>query len=225
MMSLYFAFNRGYRAHPMPHTLEAFKLVEVANMRTGRMVVALMCGVFFGILASFWAYLVVSYNIGANPGLGSGGYNLLRSWLYYPTETNIPAVAFMGVGFLFTGFLWWLRTRFPMFPFHPTGYAVASSMWTFGWLWFSVLISWAIKNLILRFGGIRLYHKVLTPLFRIDFRAVHCRWHLGTHPTDLANFCLFVLPLACCNSEVASIGTQQIDPVYALYPHHHRIPD
>ena len=70
----------------------------------------------------------------------------------------------MGVGFLFTGFLWWLRTRFPMFPFHPTGYAVASSMWTFGWLWFSVLISWAIKNLVLRFGGIRLYHKVL-PLF------------------------------------------------------------
>ena len=33
MMSLYFAFNRGYRAHPMPHTLEAFKLVEVADMR------------------------------------------------------------------------------------------------------------------------------------------------------------------------------------------------
>ena len=164
MMSLYFAFNRGYRAHPMPHTLEAFKLVEVANMRARRMVVALMCGVFFGILASFWAYLVVSYNIGANPGLGTGGYNLLRSWLYYPTETNIPAVAFMGVGFLFTGFLWWLRTRFPMFPFHPTGYAVASSMWTFGWLWFSVFISWGIKNLVLRFGGIRLYHKVL-PLF------------------------------------------------------------
>ena len=124
MMSLYFAFNRGYRAHPMPHTLEGFKLVEVANMRAGRMVVALMCGVFFGILASFWAYLVVSYKIsGQILDWGSGGYNMLRSWLYYPTETNIPAVGFMGVGFLFTGLLWWLRTRFPMFPFHPTGYA------------------------------------------------------------------------------------------------------
>ncbi len=164
MMSLYYAFNRGYRAHPMPHTLEGFKLVEVANMKAGRMVIAMMCAVFFGILASFWTYLVVSYDIGANPGLGNGGYNRLRTWLYYPSETNIPAVAFMGVGFLFTGLLWWLRTRFPMFPFHPTGYAVASSMWTFGWLWFSVFISWAAKNLILRFGGIRLYHRVL-PLF------------------------------------------------------------
>ena len=47
VLSLYFAFNRGYRAHPMPHTLEAFKLVEVANIRAKRMAVALMCGVFF----------------------------------------------------------------------------------------------------------------------------------------------------------------------------------
>ena len=164
VLSMYFAFNRGYRAHPMPHTLEAFKLVEVANIRAGRMVVALMCGVFFGILASFWAYLAVSYKTGADQWVVKGGYNMLRSWLYYPTETNIPAVTFMGVGFLFTGLLWWLRTRFPMFPFHPTGYAVASSTLTFGWLWFSVFISWSIKHLILRFGGIRLYHRVL-PLF------------------------------------------------------------
>jgi hypothetical protein len=148
----------------MPHTLEAFKLVEVANMRARRMVVALMCGVFFGILASFWAYLTVAYKTGANPWVVKGGYNMLRSWLYYPTETNIPAVTFMGIGFLFTGLLWWLRTRFPMFPFHPTGYAVASSTLTFGWLWFSVFMSWSIKHLILRFGGIRLYHRVL-PLF------------------------------------------------------------
>ena len=48
----------------------------------------------------------------------------------------------MSIGFLFTGLLWWLRTRFPMFPFHPTGYAVASSTLTFGWLWFSVFMSW-----------------------------------------------------------------------------------
>ncbi len=164
MMSLFYAFNRGYRAHPMPHTLEGFKLAEVGNMKAWKITIAMMCAVVFGILASFWSYLVVSYDIGANPGLGNGGYNRLRTWLYYPSETNVPAVAFMGIGFLFTGLLWWLRTRFPAFPFHPTGYAVASSMWTFGWLWFSVFISWTAKNLILRFGGIRLYHRVL-PLF------------------------------------------------------------
>ena len=113
--------------HILYHTLEGFKLVEVGNMKAKHMVIAMMCAVFFGILAAFWSYLVVSYDIGANPGLGKGGYNKLRKWLYYPSETNIPAVIFMGVGFLFIGLLWWLRSRFPMFLFHPTGYAVASS--------------------------------------------------------------------------------------------------
>ena len=164
MMSLYFAFNRGYRAHPMPHTLEGFKLADESKMKRSRMTIAMMLAVVFGILAAFWSYLVVSYNIGANPGLGSGGYNLLRGWLYHPTETNFPAVIFMGFGFCFTGLLWWLRTRFTLWPFHPAGYAVASSIWTFGWLWFSVLISWAIKTILLKVGGIRLYRKVL-PLF------------------------------------------------------------
>ncbi len=164
MMALYYSFNRGYRAHPMPHTLEGFKLAEASQMNPRRLVFAMMLATVVGILAAFWAYLVVSYKMGANPGLGSGGYDLLRGWIYSPTETDFPAVIFIGVGFLFTGFLWWMRTRFPLWPFHPAGYAVASSIWTFGWLWFSVFVSWAIKTMLLKVGGIRLYRKAL-PLF------------------------------------------------------------
>jgi len=52
-----------------------------------------MLATVMGILAAFWAYLVVSYKIGANPGLGSGGYDSLRNWLYYPTSTDVPAGA------------------------------------------------------------------------------------------------------------------------------------
>ena len=40
----------------------------------------------------------------------------------------------------------------------------ASSTWTMGMLWFSIFISWVIKNTILRFGGISLYRKVF-PFF------------------------------------------------------------
>ena len=117
MMSIYYAFNRGYRAHPMPHTLEGFKLADELKMKQSRMVIAMMVAVVFGILASFWSYLVVSYDIGANPGLGNGGYNLLRRWLYFPNETNVPAVIFMGVGFLFTRIA--LVAAFPISVFSP----------------------------------------------------------------------------------------------------------
>ena len=67
-------------------------------------------------------------------------------------------------GFVFTGTLWWMRRLFPLWPFHPAGYAVASGSLTFSWLWFSILVSWAAKVVILKVGGIGLYRKAL-PLF------------------------------------------------------------
>jgi len=164
MMRLYMTFNRGSRAHPMPHTLEGFKAADASKMDSRRLVWVMLLATVAGILAAFWAYLVVSYKIGAETDLGTGGYSALRSWLYNPMDTNFPAVAFMGVGFLFTGFLWLLRTRFPLWPFHPAGYVIGSSGWTFGWLWFSVFVSWAVKATLLRFGGIRLYRKAF-PVF------------------------------------------------------------
>lgn len=168
MMALYQVFNRGYRAHPMPHTLEGFKLAAASQMNARRLFWVMLLATVVGIFAAFWAYLVVSYKIGnLNRGLhGLGSYRELQRWLYHSTETNLPAVAFMGGGFLFTGFLWWMRTRFPLWPFHPAGYAIAhhTSGGAFAWIWFSIFISWAVKVTLLKVGGIRLYRKAL-PLF------------------------------------------------------------
>ena len=164
MTRLYMTFNRGSRAHLMPHTLEGFKVADAADMNSSRLVWAMLLATVVGVLAAFWGYLVVGYDIGTVSDLGIGGYNALQGWLYHPLGTDFSAVAFMGVGFLFTGFLWWLRTRFPFWPFHPAGYLIGSSGWTVGWLWFSIFVSWAIKAILLKVGGIRLYRKVF-PLF------------------------------------------------------------
>ena len=168
MMALYVAFNRSYRAHPMPHTLEGFKVAEVVQMKAHRLLWVMMLVTVVGILAACWAYLDVSYRIGnLNRGThGNVGFNQLQRWLHHPTDTNFPAVAFMTGGFLFTGFLWWMRIRFSFWPFHPAGYAIAhhTSGAAFGYVWFPLFISWAIKLSLLKVGGIRLYRKVL-PLF------------------------------------------------------------
>ena len=126
-----------------------------------------MLATVVGILAAFWAYLAVSYSAEAVMGAGSLAsrpYSSLQGWLLKPTETNIGGVIAMFVGFLFTAFLWWLRRLLPLWPFHPAGYAVASGSLTFGWLWFSILVSWTAKVIILRVGGIGLYRRAL-PLF------------------------------------------------------------
>ena len=159
MIRLYMVFNRGSRAHVMPHTLEGFKVLD-----TPRLVWVMMLATVIGIPTAFWAYLDVGYRIGVVSDLGVGGYNTLQGWLYHPTETDFASVAFMGIGALFTGFLWWIRTRLPLWPFHPAGYVIGSSSWTVGWLWFSIFISWTVKVTLLKVGGIRLYRKAY-PLF------------------------------------------------------------
>ena len=54
--------------------------------------------------------------------------------------------------------------RFPFWPFHPAGYLIASEKSTMGRIWFSIFISWAVKTILLKVGGIRLYRKAF-PLF------------------------------------------------------------
>jgi hypothetical protein len=162
--AMFATFNRGSRANPMPHVMEGFKLARDSGVGRGWMSAAILLATVSGTLWAFCAYLHVSYTVGANPGLGSASYNLLQRWIYHPSTTDVPAVAFMVVGFGITVGMWVLRGAFPGWPLHPAGYAVASGQWTFGWVWFSVFISWAVKVAVLRLGGMRAYRKA-APLF------------------------------------------------------------
>jgi len=56
-----------------------------------------------------------------------------------------------------------LRLRFQRWPLHPIGYIVADS-YPMQAFWFSILIAWACKSIIMRLGGAALYQK-LRPLF------------------------------------------------------------
>jgi len=55
------------------------------------------------------------------------------------------------------------RARLSWFPFHPAG-LLMSLTWPGAALWSSIFIGWAIKTLILRFGGPDTYRKA-TPFF------------------------------------------------------------
>jgi hypothetical protein len=59
-------------------------------------------------------------------------------------------------GFLFVGLLGFLRLSYTWWPLHPVGYLMVGSF-PGNVLWFSILIGWLCKMLIVRFGGAGMY--------------------------------------------------------------------
>lgn len=165
VLSLFWGFNRSNRCHPMPHQLEGFKLAEQTGMSAKRLTYAMIIATFIGTLAAFWAYLDVRYRGGFGGGFGWEPFNRLARWLQYSPGTDYPAVIFMFTGFAIVSGLTILRYRFIWWPLHPVAYPLASSLnWSASWLWFSIFVSWLVKSLILRHGGLKLYRQSI-PFF------------------------------------------------------------
>jgi len=169
MLALYWWFNRAYRSHPMPHQMEALKLSDRAHLDSRRMVVAIMLAAAVGGFVSMWVFIHLGYQLGTASKFWSGYwygyeiYNRLQGWIESPTPPNVQANWAILMGMLFSVFLMAMRARFFWWPFHPIGYAVSGS-WSINLVWVPLFISWLLKLLVLRYGGLPAYRKAL-PFF------------------------------------------------------------
>jgi hypothetical protein len=180
MFSMFYGFNRAYRCHPMPIQLEAFKMAghsgapERAGSRYRSLFWAMLLAIVVGSVCGFWANIEQCYRYGAAGKIGppniyliygSEAWNRMQGWLTVPpppTQQHNTQIA-VAVGIFMALALNALRLRFSWFPFHPVGYAVSSS-WSMNMLWLPMLIAWAIKSLLLRYGGLASYRRAL-PFF------------------------------------------------------------
>jgi len=170
-MSLTWWINRAFRSHPMPQQMEGMRIGERLGMSGRRVLIAIMLACVIGIIASFWSLIAAGYHYGyATPNMGVAAhvfgrepYDRLASWLSTPSQPDLGATIAVGAGVAFSLALLILRTTFIWWPLHPVGYAVSSS-WSMNLLWMPMLIAWAIKLTILRYGGLRLYRQGL-PFF------------------------------------------------------------
>ena len=175
VLALYHWFNRTYASHPMPHQLEGFKMSDQLRISTPRvsrnLIWILMLAIFTSVVSTFWLILDSFYRRGSASGFytwwGSGGFGRetfrwLESWLLHRTEPDLFAIGAVSVGFLLSIGMMFLRLHFLWWPFHPLGYAISSS-WGIH-VWSSFLISWIVKLIVLRYGGLRSYRQTV-PFF------------------------------------------------------------
>ena len=165
VMELFYGFNRDYRNHPQPHQLEGFKMAELMNVKSKSIFIATIPAIVLGSFGSFLLYLIMTYRMPYAHGthVGWEAFGRLRRWLDVPVTTDYPGVGFMGTGFVVTVILMFLRTRFLGWPLHPLGYALSGS-WSMNLLWFPLFLSWLIKWIVLKQGGLKV-HRQMIPFF------------------------------------------------------------
>jgi len=163
ILSYLYWFNRAHRSHPMPHQLEGFKLAQRAHINGRRVVIAMILAIVVGTFAGYWARLHAVYAYGSETYAGSEAFNRLQRWIYSQPPADWGSISFIIIGFSIAMVLMVMRMQFIWWPLHPAGYAISGS-WSMGVFWFSLLVSWAVKLILLRLGGLKIYRQAV-PFF------------------------------------------------------------
>jgi hypothetical protein len=159
------AFLRDQRGLLLTGFLDGLKASDGANIRRKSLLPVFAIGVLAALVFAGFLQIWLPYTRGANTLYNwiYFGSNRLGFWEYAPhIMAPIPDTwqgpVFFVVGLVVTVFLSYMRAVFYWWPFHPLGYALCVS-WTMTVFWFSCLMAWFLKGLILRYGGMRLYIK------------------------------------------------------------------
>lgn len=154
----------------MPAFMDSMKGADYTNTRRRAMAIGALLAVGVGVFAAVMIHLWVIYSKG---GIHLNGWFFMANpRLYFDEATNIlrgstpfdyRAPVWFGVGTAFTFFLYAMRARFWWWPFHPLGYAMGCA-WPSTVYWSSFFAGWAVKSLILRYGGATSY-KNFRPFF------------------------------------------------------------
>jgi len=172
VMTLFFWLSRTHRQFPMQTQVDSIRIGHRTGVRLSSLTVLILLASAFGTVAAFWAYLHTMYQVGfesakfRGPAIwafGSEPWQKLDSWISSPQRSDPGTMGAYAFGCLFTLFLAAMRVRFVSWPFHPAGYLVAGSFGLFR-LWLPIFVSWLIKVLLLRYGGLRAYRQAL-PFF------------------------------------------------------------
>ncbi len=161
--------SRSYGVDPTPHQMGGFKMAERTGLTTRGLLGAMFIAAAAGLVYGYLAILIPLYQLGADSSKlefntsGVYAFTELETWLTGVSPATGYRSTAMGFGFIFTLFLYAMRSRFLWWPFHPLGYLMAP-LWFTHHLWLPVFIAWVVKLILLRYGGLRTYAAAL-PFF------------------------------------------------------------
>ena len=170
MMSTRWAFFPGFNLSYEVCTgtaLESLKIADAAGINRRRLTAAMAAGVALAMVMAGAYFLTGIYRHGffglsaatTYSWLGhqsmNDGYRITEP-LMNPQGTDANGLIAMVAGAAVAVFLGMMRLRFWWWPFHPIGY-MAAMCWGLHWYYMPFFVGWALKTLVIRYGGLRLY--------------------------------------------------------------------
>jgi hypothetical protein len=170
MLALLRPYMHEQRPNPTPTQLEALRMAHQRGFSQRAVVLIMMVMVPLSMLVYFWANLHIGYQRGLGAGSNWSMMFVSRSasagldeWLRAPSGPNWSKVEALGVGGVLTVALMALKLRWPGWPLHPIAFPLAFS-YPIDAMMPAILITWLVKVLLLRYGGLRAHRQAL-PFF------------------------------------------------------------
>jgi hypothetical protein len=92
-------------------------------------------------------------------------WNRLDTWIDQPQPASVAPTVAALCGAAMTIFLAVMRMRLVGWPFHPVPYAMTADWGVYmAFFWMPFLIAWVVKGIIMRYQGLRGFHRAL-PFF------------------------------------------------------------
>ena len=153
------------RTFVMASAANALKMVTGVRKHKRRIFWAMVIAILVTVAASVWSTMSLAYAHGganANDWLFHAGptlpFHYVSRLIKNPEGPSASAYLFSGIGAGVMTVLLFLHHRFVWWPLHPLGLPIAS-LWLTNELWFSIFLAWAVKSLVLRYGGADLYKR------------------------------------------------------------------
>ncbi len=158
-LSFAYIWSADIRIFLLAMVANGLKLIQNMDRHSRRVVFwALVAAIFIGVTGSCWMVFHLAYKY--------GGINL-DSWRFHggpstiynaaqralePVGADWLGLAFFAGGAAVMALLTWARHHVLWWPFHPIGFPIGANF-MLDKIWACVLLAWALKKLILRFGG------------------------------------------------------------------------
>ena len=163
-----FIWQGESRTSPMVACSNGLKLAEMIPGSKTRLFWGIMLALVCSLGGAAYMTLKLAYTYGAiNLSLinwaGAHGWPYVGPTILNMPEANMRGWLFTGIGALVEALLMVAQHRWFWWPFHPVGFAIAVG-WLTSQIWFSALIAWILKVVIVRFGGVNFFQS-MKPFF------------------------------------------------------------